>query len=349
MGILDYKIFDRLRETIQSQERIEAFDFVRSMAALSVILTHFKIVETHSIDIDAFFILSGYLVVQMLSRETPSVNQRYFVSRWTKIIPSYFFFLVFAFLVGKVFFADIYGENIPHFSEWKQYLLFYRNYAGLPHRWAFEHVWTLCVEEHFYALIWIVSLVAGSRSSFRRRALWFACFIIVCCVLAKTQAIWTDIAEYPTYTHNRLDAFCYGALIFLLRDQIQSKGLFQSRLWCVAVVVLLLVIAQIDESAHQLALRIASPMLLAILLVYLMQFRFHSIFRVLAYYSYNAYLWHYFILIPIVFYWGYTWVGFSIYLGLTVVLAFLTTHFVEDVFIGRRRQIFAILFKNSRD
>ncbi|MBU2915468.1 MULTISPECIES: acyltransferase family protein [Reichenbachiella] len=348
MTILDLKIFDRLRRIVQSEDRIEAFDFVRSMAALSVIVTHFEILETYSIDIDAFFILSGYLVVQMLSREEPMVNQRYFVSRWTKIIPSYFFFLVAAFLIGKLFFAEIYGENLPKLSEWKQYFLFYRNYAGLPHRWAFEHVWTLCVEEHFYVLIWIVSLAAVSRVSFRRYAVWFSCFVIVCCVIAKVQAMYTDIAEYPTYTHNRLDAFCYGALIFLFRDQIRNLKFFQSGFFCLIAGGMLLLITQIDQTTYQLGLRITSPLLLAYVLVYLTQFRFHRVFRILAYYSYNAYLWHFFILIPIVHYWGYSVVGFVIYFGGTVVLAFLSTHFVEDIFIQRRTQLFEFLFKNKR-
>ncbi|UXP33313.1 acyltransferase [Reichenbachiella agarivorans] len=347
MTTAHYSMFQRLNHIVKSPNRIEAFDFVRTMAALSIILTHFKIIETYGIGVDAFFVLSGFLVVKLLSRDMSAVNQRYFIGRFTKIIPSYFFFLIIAYLAGSLFFDEIYGTDLPILSEWKQYFFFYRNYGGLPNRWAFEHVWALCVEEHFYLMLLFLSILSGLRSSFRKAVLFFSLAMIVFCVAAKTQAQFTSFAEYPTYTHNRLDAFGYGALIYLFMDQIKRIAIFHHFFVASLSAILLLAMTQLDQSEHQLWLRTASPVLLSVILIYLMQFKFSKIFRILAYYSYNAYLWHYFILIPIVFYWGYTWVGFVVYLGLTVVLAFLATHLVEDFFINRRDQIFKLVFKNK--
>ncbi len=341
-------MFDRLNKILKDRDRIEAFDFIRSLAALSVIFTHFELMDLYGIDIDSFFMLSGYLIAQILSMETDQINQRYFISRLTKIIPSYFFFLLISLLIGYSFFSDIYAEALPPFSEWKQYFLFYRNYAGLPHRWALEHVWTICVEEHFYFLMLFFSITCVDRKTFKSRLPYFAIALILIGQLSKIQAIFSSFAEYPTYTHNRLDVFGFGILLSLFANNFKSLGPYLRIILIGVNIIVLYLGVTLNTTDHQLILRILSPWSLSCVFIGIIGLPFHSIFRVLAYYSYNAYLWHFFIVIPIVYYFDYSVTGFVVYIVLTIMLSFLSTHLIEDFFINRRKQIFGLVFGRAK-
>ncbi|WP_420580343.1 acyltransferase family protein [Reichenbachiella sp.] len=342
-------IFARLKHILNQSDRISAFDFVRAMAAMSVLITHFEIVDTLSIDIDAFFILSGYLITQFLYEdESLDINKKYLVKRITKILPSYFFFVIVAFLLGSLFFKNIYGENLPILSEWKQYFFFYRNYGGLPPRWSFEHLWTICVEEHFYFLMLFISVLWFNRMDFRARIPWILFGILLLSLMAKIQAMFTLIAEYPTYTHNRLDAFCIGGIMYLFQDRYISIPKVKKLIAAILAIIILGTVIIFDQSINGLLLRCLSPIMLSIVFIYLLEIEFQKIFTVLAYYSYNLYLWHNFLVIPVVYYWGFSWMGFLIYTTLSFALAVFTTHMVEDYFISKRSMIFTILFKEQK-
>lgn len=341
--------FNRLNHIIDQEDRISAFDFVRSIAALSVLITHFEIVDTLSIDIDAFFVLSGFLITQFLYEDDSlHINKKYLVKRITKILPSYFFFVIVAFLVGSLFLEEIYGENIPVLSEWKQYVFFYRNYGGLPPRWSFEHLWTICVEEHFYFIMLFVSVLWASRRKFRTRIPWLMLAIIVLSQAAKIQAMFTLVAEYPTYTHNRLDAFCFGGLLYLFQNRYSMISKQKKMIAAILAVISLVLIIAFDQSVNGLLLRCISPLALSVAFICLMEIKFHKAYTVLAYYSYNLYLWHNVLVIPIVYYFGFSWLGFVIYTICSFSLAFFATHFVEDYFISKRRVIFDILFTRRK-
>ena len=225
-----------------------------------------------------------FLITQFLYEdESLEVNKKYLIKRITKILPSYFFFVIIAFLVGSLFFENIYRENLPILSEWKQYFFFYRNYGGLPPRWSFEHLWTICVEEHFYLLMLFISVLWASRKKFRRRIPWIMLGIIILSQASKIQAIFTLIAEYPTYTHNRLDAFCFGGLLFLSYNRYTKVTKAKKLVAAVVAVVLLVAVILFDHSVNGLLLRCLSPILLSIIFVYLMEIKFHKAFTVLAY------------------------------------------------------------------
>lgn len=327
--------FARLRDALNNEDRVEAFDFIRACAALSVILVHFELIDTRNLDVDAFFMLSGFLITQALWHKEGNVNARFFVNRLTKILPSYYFFLVVAYLLGKVFFGALYGENLPLIAEWKQYFLFYRNYAGPPPRHAFDHLWTVSVEEHFYFFVLFVSVVSSCRARFQKGILWIYVLLIFLSQLAKAQAIFTEIAEYPTYTHNRIDVFCLGGLLFIFSDRLPLSQIYKWLLFCLCCLAII-GLAVFDTTIEGLLFRIVSPWCLVGIFICLLHLKFHSIFTILAYYSFNAYLWHYFFIIPIDYYLGKGVLGFLSYVLLTVVSAFLTTHFVEDYFIRKR-------------
>ncbi|MEM6297224.1 MAG: acyltransferase [Bacteroidota bacterium] len=331
-------LFSRLHHTLNDPKRLQSLDFIRGVVTISVFLTHFGISEFYNVEVDTFFILSGFLATRSLCYESENVNRRYMIRRAVRIFPSYYFFLVAAFLIGYFFLRDVYGDALPKLSEWKEYVFFYRNYAGPPNRWAFEYVWSLCVEEHFYILILFVSLSVGSRVPFRRRVEWFAYALLVGSVGLKVQAIITLFAEYPTFTHNRLDNFAYGILIFLYQDRLRDSGLWRNLPLFILCFLGLGVTISLTNPENVLILRILSPLFLSGMMIFLMGFRFYSRWiRVVAFYSYNTYLWHFFLVIPIQYYFPNFWVGFTVYTLLTACCAFLTTHFVEGYFSRKLR------------
>ena len=159
--------------------RIAGFDGIRALAVLSVILTHLHIYEiliqkewlsreiVRSINgttgVQAFFILSGFLITYLLIREHRRYGavslRNFYIRRTLRIFPLYFFILfmiVILHIFGNkvtnwhsIFFASIYSYNfIP--KEW------YTTVLG--------HTWSLAVEEHFY-LIWpLLFVTLGFKS-----------------------------------------------------------------------------------------------------------------------------------------------------------------------------------------
>ncbi len=326
-------LFSRLHSTLNDSRRLQSLDFIRGVVTISVFLTHFGISEFYNVEVDTFFILSGFLVTRSLCHKSRNVNRRYMIRRAVRIFPSYYFFLVTAFLIGYFFFREVYGDALPRLSEWKEYVFFYRNYAGPPNRWAFEHVWSLCVEEHFYILILFVSLSVGSRAQFRKRVAWFAYALLVSSIGLKLQTIFTLFAEYPTFTHNRLDNFAYGILIFLYQDRLRSSPLWRNLPTLIVCFLGLGTTIYFTNPENVLVLRILSPVFLSGMMIFLMGFHFYPRWvRAVAFYSYNAYLWHFFLVIPVQYYFPSFWLSFLVYTLLTISCTFLTTHLVEGYF-----------------
>ena len=97
-----------------------------------------------------FFILSGFLIVSMLSRNTNVAS--FLVRRIFRIVP-----LAWAFLVVFLWF---HGAD---WAQWQSNLLFYANLR--PHYLLHDstHFWSLCVEMQFYAAIALAVGLAGRK------------------------------------------------------------------------------------------------------------------------------------------------------------------------------------------
>ena len=122
------------------------------------------LVNSGALGVYVFFMLSSYLITELLLREKRSTRtihiRAYYVRRILRIWPLYFLFLGVAFVIGLV---------IPTYrlsgKEVSMMLLLVGNWYFAQHGWSVgfvNHLWSISVEEQFY-LVWPVFLKLGGR------------------------------------------------------------------------------------------------------------------------------------------------------------------------------------------
>ena len=139
------------------------------VASLGVPLTIIHgAVDSGSSGVFVFFMLSSYLITELLLREKEKTStihvKAYYVRRILRIWPLYFLVLGLAFVIGL--FVPIY--RLPG-KEIAMMLLLSGNWYFTQHVWGLgfvSHLWSISVEEQFY-LIWPVFLKLGGRRALR--------------------------------------------------------------------------------------------------------------------------------------------------------------------------------------
>jgi peptidoglycan/LPS O-acetylase OafA/YrhL len=222
-----------------SAPRQPGLDVMRALAILWVMLFHFRIGLPHLLywpsrygwmGVDLFFVLSGYLIGSQLLRPylkgaEPSLAQFYF-RRAFRILPA------FLAVLGLYVFAPAFREA-PGLSPLWQFLTFTENFRiDYLHDQAFSHVWSLCVEEHFYLVLPLLVLVLMRKPRFSK-ALAVVLSILVFGIVARGWIYlhqlkplllagdnefylrYTEWIYYPTYT--RLDGLLVGVVLAVIK------------------------------------------------------------------------------------------------------------------------------------
>ena len=129
---------------------IPALDGLRALAVLAVVCLHAHVpwLQGGFIGVDVFFVLSGYLITQVLAAN-PDLP-RFYWRRAKRLVPALAFMLA-AYLIV----APLVVPDYPHSIDAGIGMLYLSDYAN-----AFwfvptyiPHLWSLSVEEHFY-LLW---------------------------------------------------------------------------------------------------------------------------------------------------------------------------------------------------
>ncbi len=146
-------------EVAPAPARNRSLDALRGVAILLVLGSHFPYYQPWFrigwLGVNLFFVLSGFLVSGLLFtslRETGSLGiRRFIIRRGFKIWPSFYLYLI----------AAAAYSLLIHPYPWRQIIysgLFVINYTESGA--LFGHLWSLCVEEHFYlllpAVLWIL-------------------------------------------------------------------------------------------------------------------------------------------------------------------------------------------------
>ena len=196
--------------------------------------------------VDLFFVLSGYLIgsqlLKPLSRGEPLAFGRFYLRRTLRVVPAYLVALTLYFAVPGF-------REAPGIQPLWQFLTYTVNLLiDYEHNQAFSHVWSLCVEEHFYLLFPLLAWWLTRRPSVNK-------FLCVCAALVAFGTIargyaWQNMGThfvedvyYPTY--NRLDGLLAGVVLAtiqtfrpMLWQQLQARAnvlLLPSGLLIVAV------------------------------------------------------------------------------------------------------------------
>lgn len=168
-----------------------------------------------------FFTLSGFLVTHFLLYRQSLVD--FLIRRLFRILPLAWLYMFIVFM--------IYPETR---DVWLAHFLFYANYPPkplVPH--ITEHLWSLCVEMHFY--IGVALLVA----LLRRRGLLLLPLICIAITLLRVSAG----MENSVITHFRVDEILAGATLALIYDGRlggrMQRAVSKSNFWIVLVLLLI--------------------------------------------------------------------------------------------------------------
>ena len=200
------------------------------------------------IGVDLLFVLSGYLIASQFFRShqqgsTPTFAA-FYRKRAFRILPA------FGVVLALYLFVPSWREA-PGMSPWWSFVTFTENLiVDYKRNHAFSHVWSLCVEEHFYLLFPLLS-----AWFLRRGAAWKTVTVLTLLVAVGLCSrafvafhllrplgpdsddfghTFTEKIYYPTYT--RLDGLLAGVSLALLRA-------FRPRWW-----------AALEERGHSLFL-----------------------------------------------------------------------------------------------
>jgi peptidoglycan/LPS O-acetylase OafA/YrhL len=342
----------KVLEVIRSGKRNAAVDVARALAILSVAMGHYnKFLPYGELGVDLFFVISGLLIGGILVNQYESGRKisfpRFFAQRAFKIIPSFYFFM----FAGNALVYLMYNESMPSYvvpwSDMKRYLLFYFNYTGDGSP-IFFHIWSLCVEEHFYLILPFVFITAQYLSS--RRLLLAGILAMIAMGIIGKYLSYSFLASQETYagTHNRIDALGYGVLIsYLFKNHAEvffSKWLkgVVFLFGCILLGLSIFMDVHLKSSFYTKVVFNSLTHLSFFLLVasaYTTELKFVFPLRVMAYFSYNWYLWHFMFVKIVTDDFGTGLLGVSIFLLLTFAVSVLFTVLIEETFLKIRDRV----------
>ncbi|GES42148.1 acyltransferase [Rhizobium dioscoreae] len=204
---------------------IPALDGWRGLAVFLVLMGHFGgdnyLPGLGSAGVDLFFVLSGRLMAEILFvREMPLGI--FFFRRFSRVYPTLFIFV----LVNAAIFSST--SLAPDLAGVLAALSFTLNYFIITsHTFIsiFDHIWSLCVEEHSYLLLGLLAF--GLRDAGNK-------FVGFSLLLLGLTALATGILQYDVYGQNPFIVFwssqvaaapiLISAALFLLIGQ-RSCGL----------------------------------------------------------------------------------------------------------------------------
>lgn len=231
------QLLDRtLHKSIKYRPEI---DGLRALAVIPVLLYHlkFKGFEGGFIGVDVFFVISGYLITNILYREALSNNFsiiRFYERRIRRIFPALFLVLCFVILAGwllidpetykylglSIFSTTLFSSN---FQLWHQSGYFDKSAELKP----LLHTWSLAVEEQFY-FFYPLFFVSALRV-FKNHLKWVLTILAIF-FLALSQ-YWLNIdssADFYLIQFRVWELLLGGLLSLRLIPQIKSEFIAQT-------------------------------------------------------------------------------------------------------------------------
>jgi peptidoglycan/LPS O-acetylase OafA/YrhL len=191
---------------------LPGLDGVRACAVIAVMLFHYGIPHMGGgfMGVDAFFVLSGFLITSLLIgewRQTLTIRLgAFWARRARRLLPALFLVLLFvAFFASVIVPKGTYGAlrldslaTLLYVSNW-HFILVNNNYfaetvaSGNP----LNHTWSLAVEEQFY-IVWPLVVLGVMRFLGSLRAL-----LALCVAAAIGTAVWTHVVYGGGLNQNR--------------------------------------------------------------------------------------------------------------------------------------------------
>jgi len=202
-----------------------ALDGLRGLAILLVVFFHNFGFINYSvfgwIGVDLFFVLSGYLITDILLNSLNSEHylRNFFLKRALRILPLYYLCLIIFIIVLPS--IGLYKKELQYYTDNQLWFWFYLQNWLLSFNYPttgnlLNHFWSLAVEEQFY-LLWPFIILWLKKP---KKLLIFILFLLLLILIARS-VVWMyrfPHLNYTTlYTFTRIDGICIGCLIALMQ------------------------------------------------------------------------------------------------------------------------------------
>ena len=198
--------------------RVSEFDALRGLAALGVLLFHLRPNEgwTHfgMTGVHLFLVLSGYLITNIVIRHvgTPGFFRAFYARRILRIWPIYYLTLAFLVILQRNLPNPPSLSGLPYYLTFTQYMWHWPVITKLVPTppltvHAFEHSWTLALEEQFY-LLWPMAIALIGPRRVAPMVMGIVAF-----------GLWFKTLGYDSWIlFNVFGAFALGGLIAAILD-----------------------------------------------------------------------------------------------------------------------------------
>ena len=340
-----------------------ALDGLRAISVMAVVANHlnFSFAQGGLMGVDVFFVLSGFLITDILLHEWQEHGKidlrRFWVHRMRRLLPALFTMLLlvvgFMAITEPTYIEKFYGDILAavfYVSNW--WLIFHHvsYFAQYGVQSPFLHLWSLAVEEQFY-LVWPILLLLGLH--FLRQQRWlFLLIVLMSTASALAMAFLYQPFMDPSRVYYGTDTrafslFIGAALAFLLARQKHRQSPVKKMPWILDALgilsLFLLLSMMIFSNEYEPALYQGGIVFLSLVSAALIAVLAHpgsrlgAVFRLqplrfLGKRSYGIYLWHYPIIVlttPVTTAAGSNALLTTFQITVSVVVANLSWRFIE--------------------
>lgn len=325
---------------------------LRAIAVVLVIAFHFDhhLLPGGFIGVDIFFVISGYLITQILQRKIRGHKfslAAFYANRIRRILPAYLLMMLLVGIVSAVFLIK---KDLEFFEEsYASALFFYSNqyfseftdyFSPSSYELPLLHTWSLAIELQFYLIYPLLYLIFSPRQiNWVLPILFIISFAISLLMLSR---FWVDNVGYYSLLA-RMPEFLLGAVFASnarIGDFLNRRPMLFSNLGVLLVVVGVLTI----EGSKLFPGYIILPCCLGICLILCTRNGYtHRVLssKPLVFFggiSYSLYLWHW----PIFALYRYLLSGYSlglfhgmIALCLTFLISITSYRYIEKFYLDR--------------
>ncbi|MER9326461.1 acyltransferase [Mesorhizobium sp. M0488] len=209
-----------------ARTRLAYLDGWRGLSIALVLIGHFFPVPGINLGVlgvEFFFVLSGRLMAEILFIERYPLK-KFFKRRFSRIYPALLIFVVVTLIALSGTFVAF---------KWKAALTaltFTYNYAGIlvTRAGALDHIWSLCVEEHAYIILALISATVPGRN----RVIPFLVTLALLAMANGALSYWVFRLDYE-HTYWRTDvhiaSILLSASICLLKAEGRLPAVFMGR------------------------------------------------------------------------------------------------------------------------
>jgi peptidoglycan/LPS O-acetylase OafA/YrhL len=217
---------------------IKGLDGLRALAIILVVLHHshflppegslFGVTELLGSGVDLFFIISGYLITNILInlKGKSSFFKKFYARRFLRIVPLYFLVLAFAFfIVPNINLAQL--DKLKNTTAWP-YWTFLSNYyiasIGRFQNGLVDLSWSLSVEEQFY-VFWSLCVFFFSNKTLKQIALGILFVSPILRFILIDQGV--NLVAIHVMSITRMDTLMMGSLLALtLKERVVNPRFY---------------------------------------------------------------------------------------------------------------------------